>query len=146
MEPLDLTKMPPRSPREKIAGYVLLARTIDKLRAQLPGGKLGAYHVEGASNLLLGTLGVSEEQLQAAVAAATSDGDVAAWVRTHAKTAGADDFNQMILTKTLASLDPENAAHFRAQLEPSIRNEELGLLVDAIDRDDRVCFGVSQPI
>jgi hypothetical protein len=38
MDALDLTKAPPRAPRETLAGVVFLPRTIDKMRATLPGG------------------------------------------------------------------------------------------------------------
>jgi hypothetical protein len=40
---LDLTQRPPRSPRVRIGGFVILARAIDKGRAQV-AGKLGEYH------------------------------------------------------------------------------------------------------
>jgi hypothetical protein len=41
--PLDLRTRPPRGPRETILGFYFLPRTIDKLRAELPGGNLGAF-------------------------------------------------------------------------------------------------------
>jgi hypothetical protein len=37
MKPLDLTKTPPRSPREQLVGLVFIPRMIDKMRALLPG-------------------------------------------------------------------------------------------------------------
>ena len=43
---LDLTQRPPRSPRVRLGGYVLLPRIIDKARASL-AGKLGDYHFAG---------------------------------------------------------------------------------------------------
>ncbi|MEO7677968.1 MAG: DUF5069 domain-containing protein, partial [Verrucomicrobiota bacterium] len=42
----DLTQRPPRSPRVRLGGYVLLPRILDKGRALL-AGKLGEYHFEG---------------------------------------------------------------------------------------------------
>jgi hypothetical protein len=44
MKPLDLTKTPPRSPREQLVGLVFIPRMIDKMRALLPGGNPGKYH------------------------------------------------------------------------------------------------------
>ncbi len=41
----DLTKEPPRSPRERIGGYAMLCRTIDKCRAHL-AGQVGDYHFD----------------------------------------------------------------------------------------------------
>lgn len=69
MKPLDLTKTSPRSPREQLVGLVFIPRTIDKMRALLPGGNPGKYHVEGASLALLEGIGVdpcsSKSSLQA---------------------------------------------------------------------------------
>jgi len=39
----DLTKFPPRSPRVRLGGYVILPRMLDKGRATL-AGKHGEYH------------------------------------------------------------------------------------------------------
>ncbi len=39
MESLDLSRRPPRGPRERLVGCMFLARTVDKLRAQLPWGQ-----------------------------------------------------------------------------------------------------------
>ena len=39
----DLTQNPPRSPRTKLGGYVMLPRLIDKCRGQI-AGKNGEYH------------------------------------------------------------------------------------------------------
>ena len=42
---MDLTKSFPRSPKEKLAGVVMLPRTIDKAPAS-KAGKLGEYHYD----------------------------------------------------------------------------------------------------
>ena len=39
----DLTNKAPRSPRDRVGGYALLARAIDKCRATLHG-QAGEYH------------------------------------------------------------------------------------------------------
>ncbi len=44
--PPDLTQRPPRSPRVRLGGYVILPRMLDKGRAAL-AGKLGEYHFAG---------------------------------------------------------------------------------------------------
>ncbi len=81
MDPLNLRAAPPRSPYVELGGLVMLARTIDKVRATLPGGDSGEYYIKGFSQRLLDELGVSEEALRDAVAAARNDDDVVAWVR-----------------------------------------------------------------
>jgi hypothetical protein len=45
MRPLDLTKAPPRSPREELRGLCMLPRMIDIARAKLPGGNVGEYQI-----------------------------------------------------------------------------------------------------
>ncbi|MBV8689631.1 MAG: DUF5069 domain-containing protein, partial [Candidatus Eremiobacteraeota bacterium] len=64
MEPLDLSKAPPRSPKLQLDGLVMLPRTIDKLRASLPGGNLGPYRIQGFSQRMLDAIGVTEGQLR----------------------------------------------------------------------------------
>jgi hypothetical protein len=39
----DLTKRPPRSPRQRLGGYALLPRMLDKGRAEIAGTR-GEYH------------------------------------------------------------------------------------------------------
>lgn len=81
MEPLDLTESPPRRPRVQLGGLFMLARSIDKMRSQLPGGTPGAYVTErGLTKILLEMLGVSQDQFRDAVANADSDDDVVRWV------------------------------------------------------------------
>jgi hypothetical protein len=59
MTPLDLTKQPPRSPKEEGGGLCMLPRMIDVARAKLPGGDIGQYQVgRGVSGLVLAHLGM----------------------------------------------------------------------------------------
>ncbi len=83
MEALDLSQSPPRSPYVELGGVLLLARTIDKIRATLPGGNLGAYRIAGFSSQLLDKLGINEDDLRAVVALANTEADVLAWVQKH---------------------------------------------------------------
>jgi hypothetical protein len=108
MEALDLTRRPPRSPRELLPDLDLLmaARTVDKLRATLPGGNLGAYQITGFSSRLLEALDIPEALLREAIAAADSDAKVAAWIREHS--------------------DPARYAEINARLERATIGERLG--------------------
>jgi len=85
MDALDLTRQPPRSPRELLVGIdlLMLARTVDKLRATLPGGNIGAYQITGFSSRLLLKLDIAEAALRDVIARARSDAEVAAWIREH---------------------------------------------------------------
>ncbi len=81
MEALDLSLGPPRPPRAELAGVIFLPRSIDKVRATLPGGKLGFYQIAGFTQMMLDALGISLDSFTFAVKNATSDEDVAAFVR-----------------------------------------------------------------
>jgi len=93
MEPLDLETQPPRSPHVQLGGLYMLARTVDKLRATLPGGNLGSYRIAGFSAQLLEELGIEEDALRDVVARERSDDDVASWVRSHSNPANYDAIN-----------------------------------------------------
>ncbi|MFN2527418.1 MAG: DUF5069 domain-containing protein [Candidatus Baltobacteraceae bacterium] len=74
MLPLDLTSAAPRSAWEQLDGLYLMPRTIDKLRAQLPGGKTGTYLThQGFSKALMRIIHVEEGPLREAVAKADSE-------------------------------------------------------------------------
>lgn len=103
MTPLDLTKEPPRSPYEKLGGLYMLARTIDKLRALLPGGNPGAYHIDGFSRRLLDALKIPEDDLRAVVAPASSDEEIAAWVREHSDPSAYAEINESMAKREVGS-------------------------------------------
>lgn len=83
----DLTQRPPRSPRVKLGGYVLLPRILDKGRALL-AGKLGEYRFSGVGmdRHFLNFVGLDHESLKAELAKGLGDGEILAWVQANAKT------------------------------------------------------------
>jgi len=136
MKPLDLTKTSPRSPREQLVGLVFIPRTIDKMRALLPGGNPGKYHVEGASLALLEGIGADPAQFQEVVASAASDADVAAWLQEHADLSQSASINERFMAIGPAEASPENLEKFRADLEPEIAQTTYATFSEALDRDD----------
>ena len=80
MKAKDLGKEPPRSPRERIHGYVILARAIDKCRAEL-ACLAGEYHYDcPLDRLLFFFKGVSSDDLRSAIARGETDEEVGAWL------------------------------------------------------------------
>src|SRR5438552_210983 len=76
----DLTQEPPRSPRERIGGYVILGRTIDKCRAFL-AGKIGDYHFDcPLDNILFGFKNVTGDDFKKQVERGASDAELAEWL------------------------------------------------------------------
>jgi hypothetical protein len=133
MEPLDLSQRPPRGPRERLAGLVLVPRTIDKMRASLPGGNLGGYKIPGFSTQMLAMIGVSEADLLEAVRAASSDADVAAWLRSHTDTSKFDEVNKHFEARKVADLKDPDDYHSRY---PIAKRLGLDNLFDVLEADD----------
>jgi hypothetical protein len=76
---MDLTKTYPRSPRAKLAGVVMLARTTDKARAS-NAGTPGEYHFGcGMDKHVLAFLGSDPETFAKKVAQAPGDATIEAW-------------------------------------------------------------------
>jgi len=79
----DLIRQPPRSPRERIDGYVLMARMIDKGRSTLAGIN-GEYHFNcPVDNMLFSFKGLDGEEVRKMLATGASDPEVAEWINTH---------------------------------------------------------------
>ncbi|MFY9738733.1 MAG: DUF5069 domain-containing protein [Candidatus Cybelea sp.] len=136
MKPLDLTRASPRSPREQLVGLVFVPRTIDKMRALLPGGNPGRYYLEGASLVLLEQIGVDPALLQEVVASAASEADVVAWLEERADLSDCAGLNEIFTTMGPATASPEALERFRADLEPEIAQTTYTMFSEALDRDD----------
>ncbi len=144
MEPLDLRNTPPRSCYAELDGLMVMPRTIDKLRAQLPGGDPGIYFIngkiKGISGYLLDRLGISEADLLESVRLAATEDDVAAWLRERT-----DASQYRAINATLRRIKPKHAedeAYFRNEYAGTLEaHPELEFIVDIVDADDRRRFG-----
>ena len=143
MEPLDLTVRPPRGPREQGAGITFLPRTIDKLRAQLPGGKIGAYLVDGpgtASGYLLHKLRIPVDELREVVARAANDDEVYAWVAARVDPAVIVDVNAKLAGMRVDALEGENADRVD-RIYPGLRGQPgIATMHDLLEADDARSF------
>ncbi len=110
---MDLRRSFPRSMREKLEGYVHLARMIDKCRAVLAGTE-GEYIYPCPMDVrLLEFAGVTDTRFREAVAANPTDDGVAQWFRktaTHHPPAEIEAWNDMMVTRGPSS--PEKQAYF----------------------------------
>lgn len=138
MEPLDLSKAPPRSPKLALDGLTMLPRTIDKVRATLPGGNSGVYRIGGFSERMLDTIGVTEDQMREAVANAKSDDDVAKWLREHADTSKYEEFSQYITKRSID--DVTDKAAFMERYPILKRRPDIYYLADMLEADDAEMF------
>lgn len=91
----DLRKNYPRSPREKLGGYVIAARCVDKCRAFLLGvnGEYNYWPCSLASQWFAFT-GITPDQFKEVVATGVSDEEIAEWIVSHSQVKNADDVLQ----------------------------------------------------
>jgi len=81
----DLGKTTPRSPRETLGGYVIVARTLDKCRAVLAGTE-GEYHFDcPLDNFFFGFAEIKGDDFKEFVATGATDDEVAGWITKNAK-------------------------------------------------------------
>jgi len=81
----DLSQEPPRSPREKLGGYIIAARLLDKCRAHL-NGTFGEYNFgHFMDNLFFDFTGIEADTFKTFVATGATDEEVAQWIQDHSK-------------------------------------------------------------
>jgi len=142
MTPLDLRKQPPRGPRETLLGFYLLPRTVDKLRAELPGGNLGAYlnHDTGFSAYLVRRLGLDMNDFRQAVAEAADEAAIAQWLATRVDAAAAPALNAKLETFVAERMSPDDQVLVR-QRHPVMRaRPDLSKILDILEADDEDAF------
>jgi len=137
MNPLDLTLGPPRAPRAALAGVVFLPRTIDKVRATLPGGAAGEYNIPGFSQMMFDTLGIEADAFRAAVADAENDDAVAAFVNASTTPDRVATWNAFVLNRLPRGGDRNAALESYPWLH---ERPDLILAIDVIEEDDRRHF------
>lgn len=141
MEPLDLSIAPPRAPREHLDGIVFLPRSIDKVRATLPGGNPGAYAVAGFTQIMIEGLGMSVQAFTDTVANAASDEAVAAFVLKASTQAQRDEWNDYAAKRLPRGGDRAAALQAYPWLS---EYPELPLALDVLEEDDRRHFATSE--
>jgi hypothetical protein len=137
MEPLDLRVAPPSRPRAELAGIVFLPRSIDKVRATLPGGHLGAYTIPGFTSMMLDALDVSLADFTESVRTAACDEDVAAFIIARTSPAVIEKWNAEAKAREPAGGDRAVALERYPWLP---ERPDLIAAVDVLEEDDRRHF------
>jgi hypothetical protein len=138
----DLTKQSPHSPRERIAGFAIASRIVDKCRASLPG-KLGEYHYDcPLDNMLFSFKGINGTQFKTAVQAAKNYEDVGAWLQTNgtAKTSAEIKTWSDEVEAGSPMKNPEKRAFFIENCTKLGLNPEKSTTFDWLEADDRASF------
>ena len=138
----DLTKQAPHSPRERIGGFVIAKRTVDKCRASL-AGTLGEYHYDcPLDNVLFSFKGINGKQFTAAVRAVKTHEEIGSWLQANGtkKTpaeikAWSDGVEADSMMKK-----PEKRAYFIENCTKLGLNPEKSTTFDWLEADDRASF------
>ena len=141
----DLTQRPPRSPRSRLGGYVLLPRLLDKGRATLVG-KNGEYHYNcPLDQHILKFAGIDAKKLLAELKKGKGDGEILDWVTSQSKPIRSpweiqqwSDYHD----RRGPDSDAETLQFFVGYTSKlSLTREDIKTWADLLDLDDHVSFG-----
>jgi hypothetical protein len=140
----DLTQRPPRSPRVRLGGYVILPRLLDKGRA-LVAGKNGEYNFAcPLDQQFLGFAGIDAEALKQQLAAGKGDLEILEWIQAHStrKPTAAEIAAWSHHQENRGPADVESR-EFYQEVHQKIgpKRVDLATWFDLLDLDDYVSFG-----
>ena len=140
----DLTKRPPRSPRVRLGGFVVLPRMLDKSRATI-AGKNGEYNYAcPLDQRFLEFAGIDPEALKKQLAADKGDGEILEWIQNNSTTRPRpiEIAAWSALQEQRVPTDPEARAFFN-ELHSKVaqHREDIATWFDLLDLDDYVSFG-----
>jgi hypothetical protein len=132
--PVSLRRRPPRDPRARIGGLMMLPRTIDKARGLLPGGDPGDYAIEpGWSAWLLGEIGFTQAEFLELVRRAADEAEIALVVGERVSPEKCEALNAAMKAMRVAEAPPE----IRALLRNLYHADDDALVLDLVIADDR---------
>ncbi|MGD0614244.1 MAG: DUF5069 domain-containing protein [Verrucomicrobiota bacterium] len=138
----DLTKEAPHSPRERIAGFAIASRAVDKCRASL-AGTLGEYHYDSPlDKMLFSFKGINGEQFKAAVQASKNYEDVGTWLQANGTKKTPAEIKTWSDEMEAGSpmKNPERRARFIENCSRHGLNPEMNSTFDWLEADDRASF------
>jgi hypothetical protein len=138
----DLNKQAPHSPRERLAGFAIACRTIDKCRASV-AGTLGQYHYDcPLDNLLFAFKGITAEQFKNAVQAAKNYEEMGIWLHANGALKTADEIRTWSDQMEAGSLykNPDKRDYFVENCHKLGLNPQMNSTFDWLEADDRESF------
>lgn len=145
MSTIDLTQRPPRSPRVRLGGYVILPRLLDKCRATL-AGKNGPYHYDcPIDQRFFHCAGINPEALKAQVAEGLGDGDLLAWINENSSKKPEEwEIAQWSSFREAAVPADNESREFANELMTGAgagEREDIGTWFEILDADDHASYG-----
>ena len=142
--PSDLTKRPPRSPRVRLGGYVVLPRCLDKCRATIAGTH-GEYVYACPLDLrFFDFAGITPDALTKQVATGKSDWEILDWINAKAKHKHSDAgiIAWSAWLEQRAPSDIDSREYFNGiQSKAAPHREDIVTWFELLDLDDYVSFG-----
>lgn len=141
----NLTQRPPRSPRVRLGGYVMLARILDKGRAEL-AGTAGEYKFNNPmDHHFFRFTGLTAEALREQIATGKGDGEILAWIEESAPQKHAPweiAHWSTWLNERGPDSDAETLEFFAERVGQLTKTrEDVKTWFDYLDLDDHVTFG-----
>jgi Domain of unknown function (DUF5069) len=142
MNPTDLTQRPPRSPRVKLGGLVLLPRMLDKGRAHL-AGTVGEYHFNCPLDQRVATfLGVNADDVLKLLKDGKSDSEILAWIRDNTKRSDFEIYQWSEYQMQRAPSDIEGREYVSGMVKNVAPDrDDVVTWFDMLDLDDYASFG-----
>jgi hypothetical protein len=140
----DLTQRPPRSPRVRLGGFVILPRMLDKGRAAV-AGKNGEYHYAcPVDRRFLDFVGVKADALKRQLAAGKGDTEILQWIQKNAKHKRPEPqilaWSAYQEQRVPADIESREFFHgLHGKIAP--KREDIATWFDLLDLDDYVSFG-----
>ena len=144
MNPSDLTQRPPRSPRTRLGGFVILPRMLDKGRAVIAGTN-GEYKYNcPLDQRFVEYAGIDAEALKTELTEGKGDGETLAWVLANSRNKRTeqeiDAWSRYVERRVPADIESrEHYNEMQSKLAPA--REDVITWFDMLDLDDYVSFG-----
>ena len=140
----DLAQQPPRSPRVRLGGYVVLPRILDKGRATITG-KQGEYKFGcPLDQRFLQFVGIKAPELKKQIATGKGDGEILEWIEANAKNKrSAFEIAQWSVWRDQVVPTDVDGREFFNGLHKGAgpKREDIATWADVLDLDDYVSFG-----
>lgn len=138
----DLTKQAPRSPGQRLGGYVIMARMIDKGRADI-AGTIGEYHFDcPVDNMLFGFKGVKGAEVRKQLEAGATDEQILAWINSHGTPKTAEEIKAWSEQSEKLSFynNPEKREWFIGECKKVGLDPAKATLFQYLDADDKASY------
>ena len=138
----DLSKRAPHSPRDRIAGFAIAMRAVDKCRASMVGS-LGEYHYDcPVDNLLFDFKGITGKQFKDVVQSSRTYEEIGTWLQSQGTAKTPEEIKTWSDKMETASpmSNPERRASFMSNCSKLGLNPATSSTFDWLEADDRASF------